>query len=80
MRMFKGRPKDVYSDAKFLTDVIELRSNSMTSISALGISLSIASLPFLPASRFRTAITTWTPRSARTRVVSAPMPLDAPGN
>jgi hypothetical protein len=52
----------------------------MTSISALGISLSIASLPFLPASRFRTAITTWTPRSARTRVVSAPMPLDAPGN
>ena len=59
-------------------DPIELRSNSMTSILALGISFSICSLTFLPASVFLTAIITWTPRNVRTRVVSTPRPLDAP--
>ena len=50
----------------------------MTSILAFGISLSICSLTFLPASVFLTAIMTWAPRNARTRVVSTPRPLDAP--
>lgn len=31
-----------------------------------------------PASMFLTAITTWRPRKARTRAVSAPIPLEAP--
>ncbi len=78
MSRFSGRPKDIYSEANFLTDVIELRSKCITSILAVGISLSIVSLTFLPASKFLTAIITWTPRKARTRAVSTPIPLDAP--
>jgi hypothetical protein len=31
------------------------------------------------AARFLAAMTTWAPRAARTRAVSAPIPLDAPG-
>lgn len=78
IRICNGRPDELYSDANFLTDTIELRSSSMRSILAVGISLSISSLTFLPASVFLTAMTTWTPRKARTRVVSKPRPLDAP--
>lgn len=78
MRRFKGRPEDEYSEANFLTDAIELTSNSITSILALGFSLSIASFTIAPRSVFLTAITTCTPRKERTRVVSLPIPLDAP--
>lgn len=78
MRRFRGRLEELYSDANFLTDAIELRSNSITSILAPGISFSIASLTLLPLSVFLTAIITCTPRKARTRVVSTPIPLDAP--
>lgn len=79
IRIFNGRPEELYSDANFLTDAIELRSSSMTSMLAVGISLRIAVLTSLPASVFLTAMMTWTPRKARTRVVSRPRPLDAPG-
>lgn len=80
IKMFNGRPEDLYSDANFLTDSIELRSNSMASTLAEGFSLSIVSLTSLPAAVFLTPIITWTPRLARTRVVSVPIPLDAPVN
>ena len=76
--MFSGNPLESYCAANFLTDAKELRSNSMTSILALWISLSIASLTLFPASMFLTAITTWTPRNASTRDVSWPRPLEAP--
>lgn len=79
IRIFNGRPEELYSDANFLTDAIELRSSSMTLMLAVGISLSIAVLTSLPASVFLTAMMTWTQRKARTRVVSRPRPLDAPG-
>lgn len=78
MRMLRGRPKELQFDAKVLTDDIELRSNSITSTLAFGISLIIFSFTFLPLSTFRTAIITCTPCNARTRAVSAPIPLDAP--
>lgn len=78
IRILSGRPEELKSAANFLTDAIELRSNSMTSILAEGISLSIVSLTFLPLSTLLTAITTWTLRNARTRVVSRPRPLVAP--
>ena len=42
------------------------------------ISLIIVSLTELPESTFLTAMTTWAPRSARTRAVSLPIPLEAP--
>ena len=78
IKRFKGRPEELKSDANFLTDASELRSNSMKSTLAAGISLTIASLTSLPAAIFLTPIITWTPRNARTRVVSEPRPLDAP--
>lgn len=78
MRIFKGRPEEMNSSANFLTDARELRSNSITSSLAVGIALSIVSLTFLPLSTFLTAITICTPRKARTRVVSVPIPLVAP--
>lgn len=77
-RIFSGRPWLLKSEANFLTDAMELRSNSIASTLAEGFSLTIASWTFLPAVILRTAIITWTPRSARTRAVSVPMPLDAP--
>ena len=76
--MFNGRPEELNSDANFRIDAIEQRSNSMTSTLAVGISLSIASLTSCAAFKFLTPIITWTPRKARTRAVSAPIPLDAP--
>ena len=76
--MFRGRPDELKSDANFFTDAFELRSNSMASTLAVGISLTIASLASLPATIFLTPIITWTPRNARTLVVSVPIPLDAP--
>ena len=78
IRIFSGRPEELNSDANFLTDAIELRSNSIASTLAVGISLTIASLASLPATIFLTPIITWTPRNARTRVVSVPIPLEAP--
>jgi len=78
--MLSGRFKEQKSEANFLTDAKELRSNSSTSTLAVGISLIISSLTVFPAVKFRTPITTWTPRNARTLAVSAPMPLDAPAN
>lgn len=80
MRRFRGSPNELNSDAKFLTDANELRSNSIASIFAVGISLTIASLTSFPEAIFLTPITTWTPRKARTRAVSVPIPLDAPTN
>lgn len=80
MRRFKGRPEEMNSAAKFLTDAKELRSNSITSTLALGIFLSIFSLMLLPLSVFLTAIITCTSCKARTRVVSMPIPLVAPKN
>ena len=50
----------------------------MTSTLAAGISLTIASLTSLPEAMFLTPMITWTPRKARTRAVSVPIPLDAP--
>lgn len=76
--MFNGKPEALKSFANFLTDVIELRSNSMASTLAEGISFTIASLTSLPAAIFLTAIITWTPRNASTLEVSVPIPLDAP--
>jgi len=78
--MFNGRPEDLKSDANLLTESIELRSNSKVSTFAEGISLSIVSLTSLAAIIFLTPIITWTPRKASTRVVSVPIPLDAPVN
>lgn len=78
MRRFKGRFNDLYAAANFLTDTIELKSNSMASTFAVGLSFTIASLTSLPATMFLTAMITWTPRRARTRAVSVPMPLEAP--
>ena len=76
--MLSGRPEELNSSANFLTDAIELRSNSIASILAVGFPLTIASLTSLPAVIFLTPITTWTPRKARTRAVSVPIPLDPP--
>lgn len=78
MRMFKGRPEEIYSEANLLTDASELRSISMTSIVALGASASICSLTLFPALTFLTPITMCTPRKARARAVSIPIPFDAP--
>jgi len=58
MRMFNGRAEELNSDANFLTDAIELKSNSITSTLALGISLSISSLTIFPALIFLTPIIT----------------------
>ena len=76
--MFNGSPEEQNSAPNFLTDAKELRSNSITSTLASGVSLSIVSLTFRPVSIFLTAITTCTPRNARTRAVSDPIPLEAP--
>lgn len=78
IRMFSGRPEEINSDTNFLTDAIELRSNNMASTLAVGISLSIASLTSFAAVIFLTPMITWTPRKARTRAVSVPIPLVAP--
>ena len=67
MRRFNGRLVELYSDPNFLTDAIELRSNSITSTLAVGISLTITPFTSLPAAIFLTPIMTWTPRNARTR-------------
>lgn len=77
---FKGRPNELKFDAKFLIDVIELRSNSIASSFASGTCLMIASLDRLPTPTFLTPIMTWTPRKASTLAVSAPIPLEAPVN
>lgn len=76
--MFSGKPLESYSAANFLTDAKELRSNSKTSTLAFGISLRISSLTLFPAFMFLVAITTCTPRNARTRDVSKPIPPVAP--
>lgn len=76
--IFRGRPQVLNSKANFLTDSMELRSSSITSNFALELSLIIASLICLAALTSLIPITTWTPRNASTRAVSAPMPLVAP--
>lgn len=78
MRIFSGRPEELKSAANFLTDAIELRSNSIALIFAEGFSLIIVPWTSLVAAMFLTPITTWTPRNARTLAVSFPIPLDAP--
>lgn len=80
IKRFNGRPDDLKSEANFFTDANELRSNSIVSTLAAGISLTIVSLTSFPAAIFLTAMITWTPRKARTRLVSDPIPLDAPAN
>lgn len=76
--MLRGRLRESSSEANLLTESMELRSSSSTSTLAPGISAWTASLALKPAETLRTAITMRTPRSARTRAVSSPMPLDAP--
>uniref|UniRef100_A0A0A9HKP8 Uncharacterized protein n=1 Tax=Arundo donax TaxID=35708 RepID=A0A0A9HKP8_ARUDO len=78
IRMLRGRLRDSNSEANLLTEAMELRSSSSTSTFAPGILARMASLAASPAETLRTATTTCTPRSARTRSVSNPMPLDAP--
>ena len=80
MRRFSGQPDELNSKANFLTEAIELRSNSITSIFADGISFAIVCFMSLDNVVFLTPIITWTPRSASTRAVSAPIPLVAPEN
>lgn len=58
MRIFSGRFRLLKSEANFLTEAIDVRSNSMTSTCAVGISFTIASLTLAPVDKFRTAITT----------------------
>lgn len=57
-RTFRGRPKELNFDANFLTDVTELRSNSIASTFAFGTSLMIASLVLCPTAMFLTPIIT----------------------
>lgn len=78
MRRLSGRPVELKSEANFRTEASELRSNSMASTLAVGISLTMVSRTSLPAAMFLTPMITCAPRSARTRVVSDPIPLDAP--
>ena len=78
MRMLRGRLRDWNSEANLLTEDMELRSSSSTSTLAPGIFAAMASWAARPAETLRTAMTTCTPRIARTRSVSSPMPLDAP--
>lgn len=78
MSILSGRFIALKSEANFLTEAMEVRSSSSTSICALGISFNISFFTVAPADTFLTAITTWAPRSARTRAVSVPIPLDAP--
>lgn len=58
IKRFNGRPDDLKSEANFFTDANELRSNSMVSTLAEGISVTIASLTSFPAVIFRTAMMT----------------------
>jgi len=68
-----------HSAANLLTDAIQLRSSSSTLTLAPGILVAtMASLAASPAEKLRTAMMMCTPRSAMTRAVSSPMPLDAP--
>jgi hypothetical protein len=78
MRMLRGKFRESKLEANLLTEAMELRSSSRTSIRATGILATMASLALSPAETLRTAMTTCTPRNARTRAVSSPMPLDAP--
>ncbi|KAL4574815.1 hypothetical protein LXL04_021653 [Taraxacum kok-saghyz] len=75
---FNDWPLELKSEANFLTDAMELRSNSIASTLAVGISFTNASSTCLPAAIFLTPMTTWAPRSAKTRAVSRPIPLDPP--
>lgn len=58
MSIFSGRPEDVNSEANFLTEAIELRSSSIASTFADGISLLIFSFTSLAAAIFLTPIMT----------------------
>lgn len=78
MRMFNGRSNALKLSAKVLTDDKELRSRAKTSTLAVGTSFIINSFTCSPVDKFLTPITTWMPRSARTLLVSAPIPLEAP--
>ena len=78
MRMLSGSFRESNSEANLLTEAMEMRSSSRTSILAPGILATMASLATSPAETLRTAMTTCTPRSTRTRAVSSPMPLVAP--
>lgn len=80
MRMLRGRHMVIYLFAKFLTDSSELTSSSITSMVALGQPINMVSLHFVAASTFLAAIITCTPRKARTRAVSRPMPVVGPEN
>lgn len=78
MRMLRGKFRESKLEANLLTEAMELRSSSRTSIRATRILATMASLASSPVETLRTAMTTCTPRNARTRAVSSPMPLDAP--
>ena len=78
INIFKGVPIDTKLLQKSRTDCRELTSTRITWSLASLISIWINLFAFSPASTFLTAITTCTPRKANTRVVSRPIPLDAP--
>ena len=78
INIFKGVPIDMKLLQKSCTDCRELTSTCITWSLAYFISVRINLFAFSPASTFLTAITTFTPRKANTRVVSRPIPLDAP--
>ena len=78
-RMLSGRPLAAKSAANLRTEAMEERSSSMMSRLAAGVSARKAWRTVSAATRFLAAMTTWAPRAARTRAVSAPIPLDAPG-
>ena len=73
-----GRPLSLNSAATLRTEAMEERSSSITSSVAAGVSASTACRTVSAAARFLAAMTTCAPRAARTRAVSAPIPLDAP--
>ena len=78
INIFKGVPIDMKLLQKSCTDCRELTSICITWSLASFIFVWINLFAFSPASTFLTAITTCTPRKANTRVVSRPIPLDAP--
>lgn len=78
MRRLRGSWSDSNSETKFLTEARELRSSAMTTISESGNSETIRALASSAALRLRAGRTSFAPRLANTRAVSAPMPDVAP--
>lgn len=78
MRRLRGRWRDSNPATKLRTEEIELRSSSMTTISASGNSDTILPLASSAAFTFLAGKTSLAPRLASTLAVSAPIPDVAP--